>query len=163
MQARYNVLFLCTGNSARSIMAEAIMNHKGKLNFTAYSAGSYPFGAVRVEALRQLESAHLSTNGLRSKSWAEFAKPDAPKLDFVFTVCDNAAKEVCPIWPGQPMTAHWGVPDPAAVQGTSDEVEKAFRDAFFMLDRRINLFLCLPLASLDGLAIKKEIDKIGHQ
>jgi arsenate reductase (thioredoxin) len=163
MQARYNVLFLCTGNSARSIMAEAIMNHKGKPNLTAYSAGSYPSGTVRLEALRQLESAHLSTNGLRSKSWDEFAKPDAPKLDFVFTVCDNAAKEVCPIWPGQPMTAHWSVPDAAAVQGTSDEVEKAFRDAFFMLDRRINLFLCLPLASLDGLAIKKEIDKIGHQ
>jgi arsenate reductase len=162
MQGRYNALFLCTGNSARSIMAEAIMNHKGKPNFTAYSAGSYPSGTVRLEALRQLESAHLSTGGLRSKSWDEFAKPDAPKLDF-FTVCDNAAKEVCPIWPGQPMTARWGVPDPAAVQGTSDEVEKAFRDAFFTLDRRINLFLCLPLASLDGLAIKKEIDKIGHQ
>jgi arsenate reductase (thioredoxin) len=163
MQGRYNVLFLCTGNSARSIMAEAIMNHKGKPNFTAYSAGSYPSGTVRLEPLRQLASAHLSTDGLRSKSWDEFAKPDAPKLDFVFTVCDNAASEVCPIWPGQPMTAHWGVPDPAAVQGTSDEVEKAFRDAFFMLDRRINLFLCLPLSSLDGLAIKKEIEKIGHQ
>lgn len=144
-------------------MAEAIMNHKGKPNFAAYSAGSYPSGTVRLEALRQLASAHLSTDGLRSKSWDEFAKPDAPKLDFVFTVCDNAAREVCPIWPGQPMTAHWGVPDPAAVQGTSDEVEKAFRDAFFMLDRRINLFLCLSLSSLDGLAIKKEIEKIGHQ
>ena len=144
-------------------MAEAIMNHKGKPNFTAYSAGSYPSGTVRLETLRQLASAHLSTDGLRSKSWDEFAKPDAPKLDFVFTVCDNAAREVCPIWPGQPMSAHWGVPDPAAVQGTSEEVEKAFRDAFFMLDRRINLFLCLPLSSLDGLAIKKEIEKIGHQ
>jgi arsenate reductase (thioredoxin) len=163
MQGRYNVLFLCTGNSARSIMAEAIMNHKGSPNFTAYSAGSYPSGKVRPEALRELESAHLSTDGLRSKSWDEFAKLDAPKLDFVFTVCDNAAKEVCPLWPGQPMTAHWGVPDPAAVQGTSGEVEKAFRNAFFMLDRRINLFLCLPLASLDGLTIRKEIDKIGHQ
>jgi arsenate reductase len=163
MQGRYNVLFLCTGNSARSIMAEAILNHKGRPNFTAYSAGSYPSGNVRPEALRQLESAHLSTNGLRSKSWDEFAKPDAPKLDFVFTVCDNAAKEVCPLWPGQPMTAHWGVPDPAAVQGTSEEVAKAFRDAFFMLDRRISLLLCLPLSSLDGLAIKKELDKIGHQ
>jgi arsenate reductase (thioredoxin) len=144
-------------------MAEAIMNHKGRPNFTAYSAGSHPSGRVRTEALRQLESAHLSTNGLRSKNWDEFAKPDAPRLDFVFTVCDNAAKEVCPLWPGQPMTAHWGVPDPAVVQGTSEEVAKAFRDAFFMLDRRINLFLCLPLSSLDGLAIKREIDKIGHQ
>ena len=144
-------------------MAEAIMNHKGRPNFNAYSAGSDPSGKVRPEALRQLERAHLSTNGLRSKNWDEFAKPDAPKLDFVFTVCDNAAKEVCPLWPGQPMTAHWGVPDPAVVQGTSEEVEKAYRDAFFVLDRRINLFLCLPLSSLDGLAIKREIDKIGHQ
>jgi len=163
MQGRYNVLFLCTGNSARSIMAEAIMNYKGRPNFTAYSAGSHPSGRVRPEALRQLETARLPINGLRSKSWDEFAKPDAPKLDFVFTVCDNAAKEVCPLWPGQPMTAHWGVPDPAAVQGKSEEVEKAFRDAFFMLDRRISLLLCLPLSSLDGLAIKREIDKIGQQ
>jgi arsenate reductase len=163
MQGRYNVLFLCTGNSARSIMAEAIMNYKGRPNFTAYSAGSHPSGRVRPEALRQLETARLPINGLRSKSWDEFAKPDAPKLDFVFTVCDNAAKEVCPLWPGQPMTAHWGVPDPAAVQGTSEEVEKGFRDAFFMLDRRISLLLCLPLSSLDGLAIKREIDKIGQQ
>jgi arsenate reductase len=159
----YNVLFLCTGNSARSIMAEAIMNLKGKPNFSAYSAGSHPSGTVRPEALAQLAAAHLSTNGLRSKNWSEFAKPDAPKLDFVFTVCDNAAKEVCPIWPGQPMTAHWGVPDPAAVQGTPEQISKAFRDAFFTLDRRISLFLCLPLAALDSLAIKKEIDKIGHQ
>ena len=163
MQGRYNVLFLCTGNSARSIMAEAIMNYKGRPNFTAYSAGSHPSGRVRPEALRQLETARLPINGLRSKSWDEFAKPNAPRLDFVFTVCDNAAKEVCPLWPGQPMTAHWGVPDPAAVQGTSEEVEKAFRDAFFMLDRRISLLLCLPLSSLDGLAIKREIDKIGQQ
>ena len=163
MPGRYNVLFLCTGNSARSVMAEAIMNHKGRPNFTAYSAGGHPSGRVRPEALRQLESAHLSTNGLRSKNWDEFATPDAPRLDFVFTVCDNAAKEVCPLWPGQPLTAHWGVPDPAAVQGKGEEVEKAFRDAFFMLNRRIDLFLCLPLASLDGLAIKREIDKIGQQ
>ncbi len=163
MQGHYNVLFLCTGNSARSIMAEAIMNRKGKPNFSAYSAGSFPVGKVRPEALRQLESAHLSTEGLRSKSWEEFAKPDAPKLDFVFTVCDNAANEVCPIWPGQPMTAHWGVPDPAAVVGTPDQIEKAFRDAFFMLERRISLLLNLPLQSLDNLAIKKEIDKIGRQ
>ena len=163
MPERFNVLFLCTGNSARSIMAEAIMNHKGRPNFTAYSAGSHPSGAVRPEALRQLEAARLPTSGLRSKNWEEFSKPNAPKLDFVFTVCDNAAKEVCPLWPGQPMTAHWGVPDPAAVQGTKEQIEKAFRDAFFMLDRRISLFLCLPLTSLDRLAIKKEIDKIGHQ
>lgn len=163
MQGRYNVLFLCTGNSARSIMAEAILNHKGKPTFAAYSAGSHPSGRVRPEALRQLETACLPIDNLRSKGWDEFAKPDAPKLDFVFTVCDNAAKEVCPLWPGQPMTAHWGVPDPATVQGTREEVEKAFRDAFFMLDRRISLLLCLPLSSLDGLAIKREIDKIGQQ
>jgi arsenate reductase len=144
-------------------MAEAILNHKGKPTFAAYSAGSHPSGRVRPEALRQLETACLPIDNLRSKGWDEFAKPDAPKLDFVFTVCDNAAKEVCPLWPGQPMTAHWGVPDPATVQGTREEVEKAFRDAFFMLDRRISLLLCLPLSSLDGLAIKREIDKIGQQ
>jgi arsenate reductase len=144
-------------------MAEAIMNQKGRSNFTAYSAGSHPSGAVRPEALRQLESAHLPTTGLRSKSWDEFAKPDAPKLDFVFTVCDNAANEVCPIWPGQPMTAHWGIPDPSAVQGTKEQVEKAFREAFFLLDRRISLFLSLPLSTLDRFSLKKEIDNIGRQ
>jgi len=159
----YNVLFLCTGNSARSIMAEAIMNYKGRPNFVAYSAGSHPSGTVRPEALRQLEKSHLPIRGFRSKSWDEFAKPGAPKLDFVLTVCDNAANEVCPVWPGQPMTAHWGVPDPAAVQGTEEQVEKAYRDAFFLLDRRISLFLSLPLATLDGLALKKEIDNIGRQ
>jgi len=163
VQGRYNVLFLCTGNSARSILAEAIMNHKGKPNFAGFSAGSFPTGKVRPEALKQLETAHVPTAGLRSKSWDEFAKPEAPKLDFVFTVCDNAAKEVCPIWPGQPMTAHWGVPDPAAVAGSTEQVEKAFRDAFFTLDRRISLFLNLPLQALDKLAIKKEIDNIGQQ
>jgi arsenate reductase (thioredoxin) len=163
MPGRYNVLFLCTGNSARSIMAEAILNHKGRPNFTAYSAGSYPSGKVRPEALKQLEAARIPTNGLRSKNWDEFSMRGAPKLDFVFTVCDNAAKEVCPIWPGQPMTAHWGIPDPAAVQGSGEEIAKAFRDAFFMLDRRIGLFLSLPLSTLDHLALKKEIDKIGHQ
>jgi arsenate reductase len=163
MHRHFNVLFLCTGNSARSIMAEAIMNQKGRPNFTAYSAGSHPAGTVRPEAVRQLEAARLPTTGLRSKNWGEFANPEAPRLDFVFTVCDNAAKEVCPIWPGQPMTAHWGVPDPAAVQGTQERIAKAFRDAFFMLDRRISLFLCLPLASLDSLAIKREIDEIGQQ
>ena len=163
MHGRYNVLFLCTGNSARSIMAEAIMNKKGFPNFTAYSAGSHPKGTVHPAALRQIEIAKLSTTGLRSKDWNEFAQPGGPKLDFVFTVCDNAAKEVCPVWPGQPMTAHWGVSDPAAVEGSSEKIEKAFRDAFMMLDRRISLFLCLPLSSLDKLAIKKEIDRIGHE
>lgn len=163
MQGRYSVLFLCTGNSARSIMAEAIMNQKGRPNFTAYSAGSHPAGKVRPEAIKQLEAAHLPATGLRSKSWDEFAKPGAPKLDFVFTVCDHAAKEICPVWPGQPMTAHWGVPDPATVAGTGEQTDKAFRDAFFLLDRRISLFLCLPFSSLDKLAIKREIDKIGRQ
>ncbi len=163
MKRHYNVLFLCTGNSARSIMAEAITNQKGQPNFTAYSAGSHPTGAVRPEALRQLEVAHLPTQDLRSKSWDEFAKPNAPPLDFVFTVCDNAANEICPVWPGQPMTAHWGIPDPATVQRSRQEVEKAFRDAFFLLDRRISLFLSLPLATLDQFSIKKEIEKIGRQ
>jgi len=163
MKAHYNVLFLCTGNSARSIMAEAIINWKGRPNFTAFSAGSHPTGTVRPEALQQLASAHMPTSNLRSKSWDEFAKPGAPQLDFVFTVCDNAAKEVCPVWPGQPMTAHWGVPDPAAVQGTKEQIERAFRDAFIMLDRRISLFLCLPLAGLSKLAIQKEIERIGRE
>lgn len=163
MAKHYNVLFLCTGNSARSIMAEAILNRKGKPTFTAFSAGSQPTGKVRPEALKQLELAKLPTEGMRSKGWEEFSNSDAPQLHFVFTVCDNAAAEVCPIWPGQPMTAHWGVPDPAAFQGSPEEIEKAFRDAFMILDRRINLFLCLPLASLDSLVIKKEIDRIGKQ
>jgi arsenate reductase len=163
MQADYNVLFLCTGNSARSIMAEAILNQKGRPNFAAYSAGSHPTGTVRPEALRQLETARLPTIGLRSKSWNEFAHPGAPNLDFVFTVCDNAANEVCPVWPGQPMTAHWGVPDPAAVEGTREQVEKAFRDAFFLLERRISLFLSLPLSTLDRLSLKKQIDNIGRR
>ena len=163
MPTHYNVLFLCTGNSARSIMAEAIMNQKGRPNFTAYSAGSYPTGRVRPEALKQLETAHLPIGGLQSKDWAEFAGPGAPEMNFVFTVCDNAAREVCPIWPGQPMTAHWGVPDPAAIAGTAEQVERAFRDAFVILDRRIALFLSLPLSGLDKLAIKKEIDRIGRQ
>jgi arsenate reductase (thioredoxin) len=163
MSSRYNVLFLCTGNSARSIMAEAILNHKGKPIFAAYSAGSHPMGMVRPEALRQIEGAHMPTEGLRSKSWDEFAEPGAAALDFVFTVCDNAAQEVCPVWPGQPMTAHWGVPDPASVKGTADQVARAFREAFVALDRRISLFLSLPVASLDKLALQKEIDRIGHQ
>ena len=163
MPTHYNVLFLCTGNSARSIMAEAILNHKGRDKFTAYSAGSHPSGMVRPEALRQLESAHLPTEGLRSKSWEEFAAPGAPQLNFVFTVCDNAANEVCPVWPGQPVSAHWGIPDPAAVQGTEAEVERAYRDAFFILERRINLLWSLPFLSLDRLALQKKFEDIGRQ
>ena len=158
----YNILFLCTGNSARSIMAEAILNARHQPNFTAYSAGSHPSGTVRPEALRQLELAHIPTHGLRSKSWDEFAIPAAPHLDFVFTVCDNAAKEICPLWPGQPITAHWGVPDPAAVRGSPAHIERAFREAFIILDRRISLFLCLPLKTLDQLALKRELDHIGR-
>ena len=163
MSDHYNVLFLCTGNSARSILAEGILNRKGKGVFAAYSAGSHPSGTVRPEALKQLELAGISTAGLRSKSWDEFAVPDGPTMNFVFTVCDSAAQEVCPYWPGQPMTAHWGVPDPAAVKGTSEEIERAFRDAFTILDRRIDLFLSIPLATLGQFAIQKEIDKIGHE
>src|SRR5579864_5242413 len=162
MQGPYNILFLCTGNSARSIMAEAIMNFKGKPLFTAYSAGSRPSGRVRPEALSQLEGAHIPVANPRSKSWDEFSKPGAPHLDFVITVCDNAANEVCPIWPGQPLTAHWGIPDPAAVRGTSADVQRAFREAFSTLERRISLFLSLPLASLDRVAIKKEVNNIGR-
>ncbi len=144
-------------------MAEAILNFKGKPRFTAYSAGSHPSGQIRPEALRRLEAARIPVEGLRSKSWDEFSNPGAPRLDFVFTVCDNAAKEVCPLWPGQPMTAHWGAPDPAAVQGSPEQVERAFREAFTILDRRISLFLSLPLASIDKLALKKEVDKIGER
>jgi arsenate reductase (thioredoxin) len=159
----YNVLFLCTGNSARSQMAEAILNHRGKPHFRAFSAGSHPTSRVNPYAVRQLESAGLATDGLRSKSWDEFATPSAPRMNFVFTVCDNAASEVCPVWPGQPMTAHWGVPDPATVAGTSEQIERAFRNAFVMLDRRIGLFLSLPLASLSSLAINSELDRIGRE
>ena len=163
MQVHYNVLFLCTGNSARSIMGEAMLNGKGKPHFTAYSAGSHPSGLVRPEALKLVELARLPMEGLRSKNWEEFAKPGAPKMNFVFSVCDNAAKEMCPIWPGQPMTAHWGVPDPAVAKGMPEQVERAFRDAYLLLERRISLFLSLPLSSLDKLAIQKEINRIGHQ
>ena len=163
MNTRYNVLFLCTGNSARSIMAEAILNWKGRPDFVAYSAGSHASGQVRPEALRQIELAHMPVEGFRSKNWDEFAKPGAPKMDFVFTVCDNAAKEVCPVWPGQPMTAHWGVTDPAAAQGSPQEIERAFREAFMTLDRRISLFLSLPISTLSQLAIQKEVDRIGRQ
>jgi arsenate reductase len=158
----YNVLFLCTGNSARSIMAEAILNRKGAPTFTAYSAGSLPKGKVHPVALKQIRSANLPTDHFRSKSWNEFATLDAPKMDFVFTVCDNAANEVCPIWPGHPITAHWGVPDPAGVKGTPQQIEKAFLDAFMALDHRISLFLLLPLTTLDKLSIQKKIDQIGQ-
>jgi len=163
MARHYNVLFLCTGNSARSIMAEAILNHVGRPTFTAYSAGSNPAGAVRPEALAEIEKARIPVAGLRSKSWGEFGRPGAPELHFVFTVCDNAAKETCPVWPGQPMTAHWGIPDPAVVRGDAAEIERAFRTAFVTLDRRIGLFLSLPLGSLDRLALKKEVDAIGRK
>lgn len=157
----YNVLFLCTGNSARSILAEAIMNHRSKGQFKAFSAGSHPKSAVHPLALALLERMGMPTKGLRSKAWDEFAKPGAPQLDFVFTVCDNAAREVCPVWPGQPMTAHWGQPDPAAVEGTELDKTTAFRDAFRMLERRIALFTSLPIASLDRLALGNRIREIG--
>src|SRR6266849_4856063 len=163
MRGHYNVLFLCTGNSARSIMAEAILNGKGRPYFTAYSAGSRPSGEVRPEALAQIKSSGMPADGFRSKNWDEFATPGAPQMNFVFAVCDNAASEVCPVWPGQPMTAHWGVSDPAVVRGTGEQIDRAFRDAFMILDRRIALFLSLPLSTLGQLAIKKEIDRIGQQ
>jgi arsenate reductase len=162
MAERYNVLFLCTGNSARSIMAEAILNHRGRGVFTAYSAGSHPSGMPRPEAQRQIALAGMPTEGLRSKSWDEFAGPEAPKMDFVFTVCDNAANEACPYWPGQPMTAHWGIPDPAAVKGTPEEIARAFREAFVVLDRRVGLFLSLPMGMMQQLALQREIEKIGR-
>jgi arsenate reductase len=157
----YNVLFLCTGNSARSILAEAILNRRGKGRFKAFSAGSHPKGSVHPLALALLERKGLPTEGLRSKAWDEFAKPGAPVLDFVFTVCDNAAGEVCPIWPGQPMTAHWGQPDPAAVEGTDLDKTNAFREAFRMLERRIDMFTSLPMASLDQLSLGKKVREIG--
>ena len=145
MRGFYNVLFLCTGNAARSIMAEAILNRKGRPNFVAYSAGSHPKGSVHPETLRQLERVHLSTDGYRSKSWDEFARPDAPQLDFVFTVCDSAASEACPAWPGQPMTAHWGIEDPAAVDGTDIEKQRAFNQAFRYLKNRIAVFIAASI------------------
>jgi protein-tyrosine-phosphatase len=165
MPPEFNVLFLCTGNSARSILAEAALNHLaiGRGRFRAFSAGSHPKGEVNPFALELLRDQKLSTEGLRSKSWDEFARPGAPTLDFVFTVCDQAAQEVCPFWPGQPMTAHWGVPDPAAVEGSDEEKRKAFRDALMALKRRIDLFACLPLEKLTRLAIQERIDGIGRQ
>ena len=160
---RYNVLFLCTGNSARSILAESVLRKDGTGLFNAFSAGSHPRQRINPFALKVLDAYCYPSDGFRSKSWDEFAGPGAPELDFVFTVCDYAANEVCPIWPGQPMTAHWGVADPAAVTGTPEQIEKAFRDAYITLERRISLFLCLPLSSLDTLAIKKQIEDIGHR
>src|SRR6266852_6226149 len=154
MQTHYNVLFLCTGNSARSITAEAILNGKGKPLFTAYSAGSHPSGVVRPEALKIIQLAHLPTEGLRSKSWEEFAQPGAPEMNFVFTVCDLAAQEVCPIWPGQPMTADWGIHDPAVVHGSDKEKQRAFVKAFRELDNRIKIFTSLRLESLDQLSLQ---------
>ncbi len=158
----FNVLFLCTGNSARSILAEAILNHTGQGRFHAFSAGSHPAGQVNPFAVELLERQGLPVADLRSKSWDEFAATGAPPFDFVFTVCDNAAGEVCPVWPGKPMTAHWGVEDPAAVEGDDEHKRKAFAKAFTELNRRISLFINLPLGRLDALAIKHEIDQIGH-
>lgn len=157
----YNVLFICTGNSARSIIAEGLLNEMGDGRFRAWSAGSHPKGVVHPLALAVLAEHHIPTDGFRSKRWEEFAQPDAPQMDFVFTVCDQAAGEVCPVWPGQPMTAHWGMPDPAAVQGDTDAQRRAFLDTFVTMQRRLRLMLSLPLASLDALAIKKEIKDIG--
>ena len=158
----FNVLFLCTGNSARSIMAEAILNRASRGNFRAFSAGSQPKGQVHPYTLDLLRKLHFDVSGLRSKSWNEFAGPDAPKLDFVFTVCDNAANETCPVWPGQPMTAHWGVPDPAAAAGNAAEVRLAFADALRMLTNRINIFVSLPLRSLDELSLQNQLRAIGR-
>ena len=160
-QKPLNVLFLCTGNSARSILAESILNREGMGRFHAYSAGSIPTGKVNPHALNLLKRLNYDVSGLRSKSWEEFAQAGAPKLDFVFTVCDNAANEVCPIWPGQPMTAHWGVPDPAAVEGTEAERAFAFDDTYRMLNQRISIFVNLPLDSLSGLSLQKQLDQIG--
>jgi len=157
----YNVLFLCTGNSARSILAEAYLNAAGRGRFVAYSAGSHPGGKVSPFALELLQKNRIDTAGLRSKSWDEYAKPGAPALDFVFTVCDNAAGEVCPIWPGQPISAHWGVNDPAAVPGRDEEKRRAFFRAYTELSARINLFLNLPLGKLDRLVLKKKLEEIG--
>jgi protein-tyrosine-phosphatase len=158
-----NVLFLCTGNSARSIIAEAIMNREGRGRFQAYSAGSHPKGAVNPHAISLLRNLNYKTDGFRSKSWDEFAAPGAPRLDFVFTVCDDAAAEVCPIWPGQPMTAHWGIPDPAAANGSPAEVALAFAETYRMMSNRIGLFMSLPLASLDRLSLQRRLNEIGER
>jgi arsenate reductase len=158
-----NVLFLCTGNSARSIIAEAIMNREGRGRFCAYSAGSHPNGQVNPNTIRLLEGLHYDVSRFRSKSWDEFEHPGAPRLDFVFTVCDDAATEVCPIWPGQPMSAHWGMPDPALMQGSPSEIALAFADSYRMLNNRIVLFMNLPLAALDRLSLQRRLDEIGRR
>ena len=163
MPANYNVLFLCTGNSSRSIMAEAILRQRGEPKFHAYSAGSHPAGRVHPNAIKQIQSAGLSVEGLHSKSWDEFAAPGAPAMQFVFTLCDSAAAEVCPFWPGQPVTAHWGLPDPGNVAGGPEALERSFRDAYLTLGRRIDLLLSLPLEKLDSLLLKKEVDRIGRE
>jgi arsenate reductase (thioredoxin) len=162
MDRPFNVLFLCTGNSARSIMAEAILNRVGAGKFRAYSAGSQPKGRVHPHIMQLLASLGYATSGFRSKSWNEFAKPGAPALDFVFTVCDNAAGETCPVWPGQPMTAHWGIPDPAEAKGSAAEIGLAFRDAYRMLSQRIGSFAALPIRSLDQLSLQRRLDEIGR-
>lgn len=158
----YNVLFLCTGNSARSIIAEGLLNFEGKGRFKAYSAGSFPKGAVNPLALKTLQRAGISPNGYRSKSWDEFAKPDAPIMDFVFTVCDDAAGEVCPVWPGHPVTAHWSVPDPAAADGDDSAKVRIFRETLRLLSNRIRVFIALPIEKLDHLALKRHVDEIGR-
>jgi arsenate reductase len=159
----YNVLFICTGNSARSILAEALLNHTGQGRFTAYSAGSHPMGVVNPGALEALRVMRVPASGARSKSWDEFASPGAPAMDFVFTVCDSAAAEVCPVWPGHPVTAHWGMPDPAAVHGSDEETRPGFRDAAVTLKRRIDLMLSLPLSTLDSMATQRELRDIGKR
>lgn len=159
----YNVLFLCTGNSARSIIAEAILNHEGSGRFRAYSAGSMPTGVVNPYAISLLRKLGFATGDLRSKSWDEFATDSAPGMDFIFTVCDNAAGEVCPVWPGQPMIAHWGVPDPAVVVGSETESSAAFAEAYRLLSNRISTFVNLPLRSLDRLTLKTRLEEIGHE
>jgi protein-tyrosine-phosphatase len=163
MAKTYNVLFLCTGNSARSIMAEALMNHLGRGRFKAFSAGSFPTGTVNPLALELLDAARLAHVGARSKSWDEFAKADAPRMDFILTVCDNAAGEVCPVWPGKPITAHWGVPDPATAEGTNEEKRAAFRNAATMLRRRIELLASLPIEKLDAMSTQASLREIGKQ
>ena len=158
----YNVLFICTGNAARSIIAETLIEHWGKDRFRGYSAGSFPKGRVHPLAIELLGKLHLPTSGLRSKSWDEFARPGAPAMDFVFTVCDQAAGEICPVWPGNPVTAHWGVPDPAAAKGTEEQCRRAFRDAYLRLETRIKLFVALPVDKLDRMVLKRRVEEIGR-